>query len=193
MVDSKAAAFGLHLYLLLLPSWHTLARDTTVQPKAGRRIRSRPAMFLKVDTPFSPGRKSVRTPVRRPFQPVLGYELGQEGAIHAPRHVVPRGNGKKGARVVVEADRVIEARRLGCLLAKAQHSLWTVMKPPGRPEAAGRDSGRPGALTHGCKSTPSKSKKNDSKIALIAEAIEQGAQRVHIVGRRGISAPMSRP
>jgi hypothetical protein len=46
-------------------------------------------------------------------QPVFGDELGQEGAVHAPGNVVPGGNGKEGAGVVVEPNRIVEPCRLG--------------------------------------------------------------------------------
>ena len=39
-----------------------------------------------------------------------GHEIGEIGAIHTARHVVPRRNGQIGPRVVVEADGVVEAR-----------------------------------------------------------------------------------
>jgi len=47
------------------------------------------------------------------FQPVFSNQPGKKGAINAARHIVPCRNGKKCARVVVEADRIVEARRLG--------------------------------------------------------------------------------
>ena len=65
---------------------------------------------------------------------MLGDQARQEGAIDPSRDVVPRGDGEKGARVVVEADCVIKARGFGRLLPEAQHPLNRVMKPPGRPE-----------------------------------------------------------
>src|SRR6266480_3257500 len=61
---------------------------------------------------------------------VLGHELGKEAAVHPPRHIVSRGYRKKCPRVVVEADRVVEAGSLRGLLAKTLHALGAVVEPP---------------------------------------------------------------
>src|ERR1035437_8515861 len=107
-------------------------------------------------------------------QPVLGDQPGQEGTVDAPRHVVPRGNGQKGTGIVVETHRIVETRRLRRLLAVAHHALRTVMEPPCRtqPQAGIMPGQRSqfaavGGLVQG--------EEDKSELALIAEAIEQGA------------------
>jgi hypothetical protein len=60
------------------------------------------------------------------FQSVFGDKPGQEAAIHAMRHIVPCRNGKEGARVGVETNPIVEARRLcarGQLLAVPESGL----------------------------------------------------------------------
>src|SRR3546814_18272466 len=54
-------------------------------------------------------------------QAMLGDEACEKGAIDPPRDVVPRRDRQKGARVVVEADRVVETGGLGRHLAEAAH------------------------------------------------------------------------
>ena len=49
-------------------------------------------------------------------------EFGKRRAIDAPRHVVTGGNRRKGARVVVEADRIGEARGLRRQIAETAHA-----------------------------------------------------------------------
>jgi hypothetical protein len=65
-------------------------------------------------------------------QPVFHNQLGEIGAIHTPSYVVAGGDGEKGTRIVIEADRVVEPCCLGCVLTEAKHALGTVMEPPGR-------------------------------------------------------------
>src|SRR3546814_3601314 len=55
-----------------------------------------------------------------------------KGAIHPPRDIVPRGDRQESARVVVEADTIVEARGLGNALAEAAHPLGAVVEPPRR-------------------------------------------------------------
>jgi hypothetical protein len=68
------------------------------------------------------------------IQPVLDDEPREEAAVDSPGHVVAGGNGKVGARIVVEANCIGEARRLRRNLAEAPHAIRTVEEPPGRPE-----------------------------------------------------------
>ena len=76
-------------------------------------------------------------------EPMFGDQPGQEGAIHAPRHIVPRGNGEEGARVVVEADGVVEARRLRRLLRGNASCPQDCHETTTGARGAGRDSDRP--------------------------------------------------
>ena len=114
-------------------------------------------------------------------EPVLGDELGQKPAVDAPRHVVPCGDREIGARVVVEADGVVEAGGLRRELAEAAHAAGAVEEPPGRPEpqariVAGerRELAAVGALVE--------REQDQREVRLVAEAIEQRLQRAHIVG-----------
>ena len=72
------------------------------------------------------------------IEPVFGNEFSQKCAIHAARNIVAGGDGQEGARVVIEADGVIEAGGLCSLLAKSHHALGAVMEPPWRSEAETR-------------------------------------------------------
>src|SRR3546814_18492076 len=54
-------------------------------------------------------------------QAMFGDEPREKGAIHPPRDIVPRGDRQESARVVVEADTIVEARGLGNALAEAAH------------------------------------------------------------------------
>ena len=56
-------------------------------------------------------------------EPVLGDQPREEGAVDPPGDIVPRRDRQEGAGVVVEADRVVEAGRLGGHLAEAAHAL----------------------------------------------------------------------
>src|SRR5450759_1800932 len=103
---------------------------------------------------------------------VLGNKLGKETAVHPPRHIVTRGDRKEGARVVVEADGVVEACRLRRLLAKPLHALGAVVEPPWRAQPENRivpcqrrELARIRRLIQ--------REKNDGQIALVAEAIEE--------------------
>src|SRR6186997_2239198 len=55
---------------------------------------------------------------------VLHHKLGEVSAIDAPRYIMPRRDRTERARVVVEADRVVEAGGLGGQLAEAPHAFW---------------------------------------------------------------------
>src|SRR4030095_16432642 len=70
--------------------------------------------------------------------PVLRHQPREEAAIDPPRGVMARRNRPEGTRVAVEADRIVEPGSLRRLLAKAQHALGAVVKPPGRPELEDR-------------------------------------------------------
>src|SRR3546814_8098950 len=65
---------------------------------------------------------------------MLGDEAREEGAVDPARDVVPRRDRQKGARVVVEADGVVEAGGLGRHLAETAHAFGAVVEPPGRAE-----------------------------------------------------------
>src|SRR6202161_365668 len=65
------------------------------------------------------------------IETVFDDQLGEEGTIHAPRHVVARRDREKGARVVVKPDSVIEAGCFRNVFAITQHALRAVVKPPG--------------------------------------------------------------
>src|SRR6185312_6366810 len=62
---------------------------------------------------------------------MLGDEPRQKSAVDPACDVVARRNREERARVVVEADRVVEARGLRRQLAEAAQPLGTVVKPPG--------------------------------------------------------------
>src|SRR5690606_5812734 len=72
------------------------------------------------------------------FQPVLSDKFRQESAVDATGEVMPCSYGQKCPSVVVEADGVVEPRRLGGHAAEAAHPFRTVMKPPGWPQAQAR-------------------------------------------------------
>src|SRR6185312_13792262 len=67
------------------------------------------------------------------LEAMLGHELRQEAAIDPPRDIVPGGYRQERAGVIVEADCVVKASRLGHLTAEAAHPFGTVVKPPRRP------------------------------------------------------------
>ena len=78
---------------------------------------------------------------------VLGDELGEEAAVDPPRDVVPRRNRQESTGVVVEADGVVEAGRLGGHAAEALHAFRAVVEPPCRAELeAGVVAGQRGQL-----------------------------------------------
>ena len=113
---------------------------------------------------------------------VFGDQPRQEGAVNAPSHIMPRGNGEERARVVIEAHGVVEARRLRGLLAETHHALGTVKEPPGRPQAqAGIVAGERRQLA--AEGRLIQREQNDGEVALVAKAVEQRAQRVDIIGR----------
>src|SRR5713101_8100339 len=113
---------------------------------------------------------------------MLGDQLRQKGTIHTPRHVVPCRNREEGTSIVVEAHRIVEARRLRYVLAETHHSFWTVVKPPRRPEP------QAGIVPGQWRQFPTvgrfiQREKDDRQIALIAELIEQRAKCIHVVRR----------
>ena len=116
-------------------------------------------------------------------EPVLGDQPGEEGAVDPPGDVVPRRDRQEGAGVVVEADGVVEARRLGRHLAEAAHALRAVVEPPGRAQLQARimagerrQLARIGALVEG--------EEDDRQARLVAEPVEQRLQRLDIIGAR---------
>ena len=117
-------------------------------------------------------------------QLMLRYQSCQVGAVHAASDVVPRGNGEEGSGVVVESDGVVEAGGLGGQLAEAHHAFGAVVKPPGRSQAkAGvmpcqrRQLAAVGGFIQG--------KEDDGERGVVAEALQQRLQRVHVFGRHG--------
>src|ERR1035438_9164003 len=56
---SKAVAFGLHSYLLLLPSWHTLARHNASWVRNGRRRSQFDLDCARVVTPIRQPTKTL--------------------------------------------------------------------------------------------------------------------------------------
>src|ERR1700733_8976175 len=71
-------------------------------------------------------------------EPMLRDQSRQERTIHAASQIMPPGNGKKSAGIVVESYRVIEPSRLGDPLAETHHSFRAVVKPPRRPQTQAR-------------------------------------------------------
>ena len=65
---------------------------------------------------------------------MLHDEFGEVGAIDAPRHIMPRRDLAEGARIVLEADRIIEAGCLGGELPEAPHAFRRVVEPPRWPQ-----------------------------------------------------------
>src|SRR5437899_6083491 len=105
-------------------------RPTVIVPDAGTVTRS--LKFLTLIRPLGKsvgelGRELVRFVL---FDLVLAHELRQKSAVDPSCDVVSSGDGKEGAGVVVEADRVVKAGGLSRLFAKAQHALGTVVEPP---------------------------------------------------------------
>src|SRR6201984_3110752 len=109
------------------------------------------------------------------LKPVLGDLLREEGAIHAPRHIMPSRNREEGSGIIVEPNRLVEAPRLGHTLAEPSHALRAVVKPPRRPEPQARIVPREWSQFPAV-SRFIQGEKNDRQIALIAELIEQRAK-----------------
>src|SRR3546814_536904 len=65
---------------------------------------------------------------------MFGHQLSEKAAVDAPRDIVTRGDRQESARIVVEADAVIETRGLGHLVPKPAHPFGTVVEPPGGAE-----------------------------------------------------------
>src|ERR1700746_475697 len=72
------------------------------------------------------------------LKPVLGNLLREKGAIHAPRHIMPSWNREEGSGIIVEPNRLVEARRLGHTLAEPSPALRAVVTPTPRPEPQAR-------------------------------------------------------
>ena len=88
--------------------------------------------------PWRGDRRDRRPPLRLVLIQAMGVdEVGEIGAIDPARHVVAGGNRQIGAGVVVEADGVVEARRLGGSSRKRRMPS-AVEEPPGGPEPQGR-------------------------------------------------------
>src|SRR6185503_6195031 len=112
---------------------------------------------------------------------MLDDEAREEAAIHATRQVVPRRDRQEGARVVVEAYGVVEAGRLGGLLAEAPHALGAVVEPPGRAELENWIVSRERRQLAAVRALVER-EQDQRQRALIAETIEQRAQRVDVLG-----------
>jgi hypothetical protein len=117
-------------------------------------------------------------------QTVLDHQAREERAVDAARDVMTRRDRHEGTRVVVEADRVVEARSLGSLLAETHHAFGAVVEPPRRPElecrvvpGEWRELARVAAFVE-CEN-------DDRQRRVIAEPIEQRAQRADVVGGGG--------
>src|SRR5690606_22525809 len=67
-------------------------------------------------------------------EPVFDDEPRQEGAIHSSGNVMTRRYRRKGARVVVETDRIVEAGGFRREFAETAHAFGAVVEPPGRPQ-----------------------------------------------------------
>src|SRR3546814_18237291 len=65
---------------------------------------------------------------------MFGHQLSEKAAVDAPRDIVTRGDRQESARIVVEADAVIEPRGLGHLVPKPAHPFGAVVEPPGGAE-----------------------------------------------------------
>ena len=91
-------------------------------------------------TRFAPICKSVRAQPRRlhPRRVDVPRPASREMRIHAARHVVPRGNRQKRARIVVESHRVVEAGSFRDRFAESLHALRAVVEPPGRAQPQAR-------------------------------------------------------
>ena len=115
---------------------------------------------------------------------MFGHQLRQESRIDAPGHIVPRRNRQKRPRVVIESHRVVEARRLRRLLAESAHPFRAVVEPPWRAQFQARIM--PGQR----RQFPAvgrlvQREQNDRQPRLVAEAVQQGPQRVDITRRLG--------
>ena len=112
-----------------------------------------PSRQVRACRPASAGdrRDRPRRSAASSSEPVFGDEAREERAVDAARDVVPRRNRQEGARVVVEADGVVEAGGFGGLLAEAPHPFRAVVEPPGRAELAAPDNGRRAARARGCR------------------------------------------
>src|SRR5437773_4837797 len=66
------------------------------------------------------------------------HESAQIIRVESSRQVVPSRNGAEGARVIVEAYRVVDPRGFGGLLAKPRHAFDGIVEPPGWSQTDGR-------------------------------------------------------
>src|SRR5262245_5749204 len=64
------------------------------------------------------------------LEPVLGDESGEISAVDTAGYVVPSGDRREGAGVVVEADGIVKAGCFGHPLSKGAQPLGAVEKPP---------------------------------------------------------------
>src|ERR1700679_2494560 len=115
---------------------------------------------------------------------MLGYEAGEEGAVDSAGYVVAGGDGEEGARVVVEADGVVETGGLRGFLAEAHHSLGRILKPPGGAElergiVAGERSKLAGVgrFVEG--------EEDEGETGVVAVSVEQRTERADVLGGRG--------
>ena len=113
-------------------------------------------------------------------KPVFGDAGCEEGAVAAPRHIVPRGNREVCASVVIEADAVVEAGRLCRQFHETLHAIRAIEEPPCGAKAQGRVVASEGRQLPavGCLI---ERKENEGQSGIISQFVEQGLERVHIV------------
>ncbi len=116
-------------------------------------------------------------------------ERGEEAAVDPARDVVPRRDRHERTRVVVESDGVVEARRLGRLLAEPQHALRAVVEPPRRTQLQRRIVARQRRQFARVDGLVER-EQDDRQRGLVAEAVEQRSQRAHVVGPGGDVRPL---
>ena len=71
-------------------------------------------------------------------QPMIGNEPRQKCAVDTPGHIMARRDRQIGARIVVEADRIVETGGLRGQFTEAAHTFRTIMEPPCGTKAQGR-------------------------------------------------------
>src|SRR5271156_1160259 len=64
--------------------------------------------------------------------PMFCDQTCEKRTIYPARHIMPCRYRKKRPGVVIETDRVVEARGFRCIFAKPHHPVGTVVEPPRR-------------------------------------------------------------
>src|ERR1700733_8871919 len=72
------------------------------------------------------------------FYLVFNDKLGQEGTIHASRHIMPPRNRKKRPRFVFETHCIVKARGFVYVCSKTQNPSRPVVNPPRRAKPQAR-------------------------------------------------------